>query len=65
LGLIDTKKAKFLVSEELKGHLSSTLKTTADFVTINNEYISIKTLEEKTKVTFYPSYILGKTIEAQ
>lgn len=48
---LDIKTSKFFVTEDLeKTFIPNLMKALNEYVTVNNEYISIKTLEEKTKV---------------
>jgi hypothetical protein len=64
LNIIDPCQAKFVISGEIKGAINTTFKMLAEFVSINNEYVTIKGLEEKNKVIIFTLIFLGKATEA-
>ena len=49
MNLIDPRTAKFEISSDIKGTIQSTFKQLAEYVTINNDYVNVKTLEERNK----------------
>lgn len=49
LAVIDPRKVKFVVSVELNAIINTLYKQLSEYVAINNEYVNVKSLEEKTK----------------
>jgi hypothetical protein len=47
--IIDIQSPKFTVTDELKETLPNLLRLLNEFITINNEYVQVKALEDKTK----------------
>lgn len=48
---VDASSVKYAITEDLKELLPNIYKVMNEFVQANNEYINIKTIEEKTKVS--------------
>jgi len=53
---MDPRLIKYVMTEDLKALIQNMLKLLNEFISTNNEYISIKTREEKVKVSLIISY---------